>query len=119
MKRVEDLDVFKLSHALALEIYKLTSYFPREEMYGLASQMRRAAVAVTSNLVEGANRNSRAEYHQFAGIAKGSAGEISYQLLLAMDLGYISMEEGERLRDDYARVIQMLTKLIKALRDDS
>ncbi|MBI5167533.1 MAG: four helix bundle protein [candidate division NC10 bacterium] len=115
MKRVEDLDVFKLSHALALEIYKLTSHFPKDEMYGLVSQMRRAATAVSSNLVEGAGRNSRAEYRHFVGVAKGSAGEIRYQLLLATDLGYLSREEGIRLQGEYGRVMQMLTKLIRSL----
>jgi four helix bundle protein len=92
MKSVEDLDVFKLSHEMALAIYVLTKNFPEEEKFGLTSQMRRAAYSVPMNLVEGANRLNAKEYRQFVGIAKGSAGEVTYQLLLARDLN-ISMRK--------------------------
>ena len=80
MKSVEELDVFKLSHEMALAIYELTRNFPEEEKFGLTSQMRRAAYSVPMNLVEGANRLNSKEYRQFVGIAKGSAGEVTYQL---------------------------------------
>ena len=86
MKKVEDLDVFKLSHSLTLEIFETTKTFPEEEKFGLISQMRRAAYSVPMNLMEGAHRLGSKEYRQFVGIAKGSAGEIKYQLLLAKDL---------------------------------
>jgi four helix bundle protein len=115
MRCVEDLDVFRLAHRLALDVYRVTESFPRAEQFGLTAQLRKAACSVPSNLVEGANRNSRAEYRSFAGIARGSAGEAGYQLLLAMDLGYLSREIGEQMRADYARVMQMLTKLITSL----
>jgi four helix bundle protein len=115
MRSVEDLDVFKLAHRLTLEVYKLTATFRKEEIYGLSAQMRRAATSVPANLVEGANRTSRAEYRNFVGIAKGSAGEIRYYLLLAMDLEYVSKLDAQRLRGEYARVIQMLTNLVKSL----
>ncbi len=112
---IEQLDVFKLAHELAVKIYRVTKGFPREEVYGLAAQMRRAASGILSNLSEGANRNSKAEYRRFASIAKGSAGEVYYQVLLAKDLGYINTEEFERLRNDYLRVLQMLEKLVQSL----
>jgi len=115
MRSVEDLDVFKLAHRLALEIYKLTATFPREELYGLTAQMRDAAASAPSNLVEGAHRNSPAEYRNFVGIARGSAGEVRYHLLLARDLGYAAPSETERLRGEYTRVIQMLTSLARAV----
>ncbi len=115
MNDVEDLDVFKLAHRLVIEIYRLTATFPKEEIYGLTSQMRRAATSVPANIMEGANRNSPAEYRNFVGISKGSAGEVRYYLLLAMDLQYIAKPDGERLRVDYLRVIQMLTNLVKSL----
>jgi four helix bundle protein len=118
MRSVEDLDVFRLAHRLALDVYRVTESFPKVEQFGLTAQLRRAACSVPSNIVEGANRNSRAEYRNFAGIARGSAGEVGYQLLLAMDLGYLPRETGQRLRGDYARVVQMLTNLIKSLRGD-
>jgi len=87
MKSVEDLDVFKLAHRLVLKIYPLTSTFPKEELYGLTSQMRRSAVSIPSNLSEGANRLTSAEYRHFVGIARGSVGEICYQILLTKDRG--------------------------------
>ncbi|MCR4286848.1 MAG: four helix bundle protein [Deltaproteobacteria bacterium] len=115
-KNVEDLEVFKLSHESALEVYKVTGRFPKEETYGLAQQMRRAAVSVPSNIAEGANRYGKTEYGRFVSIAKGSAGEIYYQLLLARDLGYLTPDDFVRLRGGYLRVLQMLQKLIKSLK---
>jgi four helix bundle protein len=115
MKRVEDLDVFKLSHSLALEIFELTKTFPEEEKFGLISQMRRAAYSIPMNLIEGAHRLSSKEYRRFVGIAKGSTGEIKYQLLLVKDLKYISEDKYSNLLSEYERVSQMLTKLAKSL----
>jgi four helix bundle protein len=108
MKSVEELDVFKLSHEMALAIYELTRNFPEEEKFGLTSQMRRAAYSVPMNLVE--------EYRQFVGIAKGSAGEVTYQLLLARDLKYIDEKIYDSYRSSYDRIAQMLTGLAKSLK---
>jgi four helix bundle protein len=115
MKRVEDLDVFKLSHSLALEVFELTKNFPEEEKFGLITQMRRASYSIPMNLMEGAHRLSPREYRQFVGIGKGSAGEIRYQLLLVRDLKFISEEVYSSLASKYERVSQMLTKLAKSL----
>jgi four helix bundle protein len=115
MKKVEDLDVFRLSHSLALEIFELTKTFPKEEKFGLISQMRRAAYSIPMNLMEGAYRLGSKEYRQFVGIAKGSAGEVRYQLLLVRDLKFISEETYASLGSRYERVTQMLTKLAKSL----
>lgn len=115
MKKVEELDVFKLSHLLTLGIFEITKSFPDEEKFGLVSQMRRAAYSIPMNLMEGAHRLSSREYRQFAGIAKGSTGEIKYQLLLVKDLEYISEDQYSNLRLKYERVSQMLTKLAKSL----
>ena len=115
MKSVEDLDVFKLAHQLALKIYSTTKGFPREEMFSLVDQMRRAATSVGMNLMEGAMRLGTKEYRQFVGIARGSAGEVCYQLLLARDLKYISNETYQELRAGYDRVIQMLSRLSQSL----
>jgi len=94
------LEVFKLAHALVLKVYKETRTFPREESFGLVTQLRRAAASVVANLVEGAGRLNQAEYRQFAGIARGSAAETSYHLLLARDLCYIAREESHKLREE-------------------
>jgi len=115
MKKVEELDVFKLSHSLAIKIFEITKTFPEEEKFGLISQARRAAYSIPMNLMEGAHRLSSKEYRQFVGIAKGSAGEIKYQLLLVKDLKYISDENYSELLPKYERVSQMLTKLAKSL----
>ena len=115
MKSVEELDVFKLAHELALNVYKVTIRFPREESFNLVSQMRRAASSVGMNLVEGSMRLNTREFRQFVGIARGSAAEVSYQLLLARDLGYISAKVYDELRSGYERVGQMLTRLAQSL----
>jgi four helix bundle protein len=119
MKSVEQLDVFKLAHELVLKIYFITKSFPREETYSLIDQMRRAAISVGMNLMEGAMRLGTKEYRQFVGIARGSAGEVCYQLLIARDLKYISDETYNELRGGYDRVIQMLTRLSESLENDS
>jgi four helix bundle protein len=115
MKSVEQLDVFKLAHELALKVYKITITFPKEESFNLVAQMRRAATSVGMNLVEGSMRLNSREFRQFVGIARGSAAEVSYQLLLAKDLGYISKKTYDELRSGYDRVGQMLTRLAQSL----
>ena len=94
MKTVEELDVFKLAHELTLKVFEITKTFPHEEKFGIVSQMRRAAYSIPMNLMEGSHRLSSKEFtkefRQFVGIAKGSTGEIKYQLLLVRDLIYIS-----------------------------
>ena len=109
---VEDLDVFKLAHQLALKIYSTTRGFP---LFSLVDQMRRAATSVGINLMEKAMRLGSREYRQFVGIARGSAGEVCYQLLLAKDLKYISNETYQELRSGYDRVIQMFSRLSQSL----
>jgi four helix bundle protein len=115
MQSVEDLDVFKLAHELVLKTYELTKRLPAAERFGLAAQMQRSAYSIPMNLTEGSHRLSKKEYRQFVGIARGSAGEIKYQLLLAKDLRYITEKEYSDLRMNYERVSQMLTRLAESL----
>jgi len=115
IKSVWDMDVFNLAHELTLKIYKITGNFPKIEIYCLASQMRRAAASIPMNIAEGASRNSKAEYKRFVSIAKGSAGEISYQIILSRDLGYINADTCKQLIESYNRVGQMLTRLTQSL----
>jgi four helix bundle protein len=114
-RRVEDLDVFKLAHELALGVYQVTRRFPKDETFSLVAQLRRAAASVPANLAEGAGRLNRGEYRQFVGVAKGSTAEVGYHLLLAKDLGYFAAAQYEPLREGYVRVGQMLTRLAQAL----
>jgi len=116
ISRAQDMDVFKLSHSLTIEIYKLTEKFPSDEKFGLSAQMRRAAYSIPVNIVEGASRLGTKEYRQFVGIARGSSAEISYQVLLSKDLGYLSEQDYRSLRERYDRVAEMLTGLIKTLK---
>ena len=115
MKTVEELDVFKLAHELTLTVFDISKTFPEEEKFGIISQMRRAAYSIPMNLMEGSHRLSSKEFRQFVGIARGSAGEIKYQLLLVRDLKYISEAMHAELISKYERVSQMLTKLAKSL----
>jgi four helix bundle protein len=75
INRAQDMDVFKLSHSLTIEIYKLTEKFPPEEKFGLSAQIRRSAYSIPVNIVEGASRLGTKEYRQFVGIARGSSAE--------------------------------------------
>ena len=110
--------LFKLAHQLALKTYAATRAHPKEELFSLGDQTRRAAASVGMNLMEGAMRLGSKEYRQFVGIARGSAGEVCYQLLLARDLKYISNETYRELRTGYDRVVQMLSRLSQSLADE-
>lgn len=89
----KQLTVWQKAYELALEIYKFSKAFPKEEIYGLTSQMRRAAVSIPANIAEGYERKNRKEYLQFLYIAKGSTGEVETYLSLARDLGYLSSQD--------------------------
>lgn len=115
IKSVEDLEVFKKSHLLVLKIYELTKQFPPDERYGLVSQIRRAAYSIPSNLMEGGNRLGSKEYRQFAGIARGSAAELKYQLFLSKDLGYMPEEKYIEIEKEILEISRMITGLTNTL----
>ncbi len=114
---VEELEVFKRSHKLTLDIYKVTKGFPQTEKFGLVAQMRRAAASINTNLLEGSHRLSRKEFRQFVGISKGSAGELKYHLLLAKDLGYLLESDYCNLKDEVEQISMMLNGLVRSLTD--
>ena len=115
IESVEDLEVFKRSHQLTLKIYKISENFPRDEIYGLISQMKRAAASICANLLEGSYRLNRAEYRQFVGIARGSSGELKYHVMLAKDLGYISADDYASLKIELDEITKMLRGLAASL----
>ncbi|MCL2369130.1 MAG: four helix bundle protein [Alphaproteobacteria bacterium] len=115
MNNVKNLNVYKRAHLLALEIYKATSKFPREEIYALASQMRRSAYSINSNLSEGGAIDSNKEYKHFIGIAKGSAAELEYQVLLSKDIGYIDGDMADKIINEIQQIINMLVGLQKSI----
>ncbi len=112
---IEELEVFKRSHSLTLEIYRITKNFPESEKFGLVPQMRRCVSSIASNLIEGAHRLSTKEFRKFAGVAKGSVGELKYHLLLAKDLDYLYEDEYNRLKLEIEEISKMLNGLIKSL----
>jgi len=107
------LDAWKESMFLVKAVYEITRDFPREEVYGLSQQMRRAAVSVPSNLAEGAARTSRKEFAQFLSIAKGSLSELETQLLIATDLQY--MDRDSLIFPRLEKVSRLLAGLHKSL----
>jgi four helix bundle protein len=113
------MTVWQQSHQLTLEIYKITASFPRAELYGLTSQIRRACVSVPANIAEGCGRSGDAELARFLQIAMGSASELEYHLLLAHDLGLLNTSVHGRLAGLVIEVKRMLTSFIQRLRADS
>lgn len=111
----EQLRVWQISHELGLHVYRISKAFPDEEKYGLTAQLRRAATAVPTNIVEGNSRGHRREYIQFCRIAKSSAVEVKYLLRLARDLGYLSEAEYRSLFDRYEHLGALLHFMIRKL----
>ena len=110
------LKAFQLADALAVAVYRGTTSFPKEEMFGLTSQMRRAAVSVPSNIVEGAARQSKADYLRFLNMAYGSAREAEYQISLSEKLGFLDSVSAETLLRKAAETAKVLNGLIRGLR---
>jgi len=116
MKNFHDLMVWQRAHDFVLKLYRSTKAFPREEVYGLTSQIRRAAVSVPSNIAEGCGRQGDRELARFCQIAMGLASEAEYQLLLAHDLGYLESNEYKQLNQQLIEVKRMLNGFIKKLK---
>lgn len=118
MKTHKDLDLWKLSVDLVTIIYQLTSSFPKEEIFGLTNQMRRASVSIPSNIAEGAARNYNKEFLQFLYIALGSQQELDTQLLIAKNLKFISEEQYNNTLIEIQSVGKLLNGLIKYLKSN-
>ena len=115
IKSYKDLVVYQRSYKLALEIYQVTRSFPKEEVYGLTSQMRRSAVSVPCNIAEGYRRGHRKEYLQFLHVAYGSCGELETLLSLSHDLGFIEKGNFEMLYSLQEETSRLLRGLILSL----
>ena len=118
MKDFHQLKVWEKAHRLTLDVYKATVNFPRSELYGLTSQIRRASLSIPSNIAEGCGRNSDADFARFLQVAMGSASETEYQLILSKDLDYLSAEYYKVLQGEVEEVKRMLASLLKTLRAD-
>jgi four helix bundle protein len=111
-----NLRVWQRAHQMTLDVYGETRSFPKEERYRLTSQLRRAATSVPANIAEGCGRNGDAELARFLTIAKGSASELDYFLLLAHDLGYLKSSRYEQLAQDVHDISRMLANFVDRLR---
>jgi four helix bundle protein len=110
--------VWMKSHHLTLEVYKVSEKFPKNEMFGLTNQIRRACASIAANIAEGCGRDSDADFARFLQMAMGSASELEYHLLLASDLGFLDKTVYEDLNSKTSEVKQMLASFIKKLKAD-
>ncbi len=111
MRDFKSLFVWQKSHELTLSIYKSTSGFPKEELFGLISQMRRSSSSISTNIAEGRGRTTQSQMAHFLNIALGSASELRYQILLSKDLEFISEQIFIEQSDLVVEVMKMLTSL--------
>lgn len=117
MQSFRNLTVWEKAHNLTLDVYKSSKAFPREERYGLTSQMRRCSVSIGANIAEGCCRKGDIELNRFLQIAMGSASELEYHLLLAHDLDFLNLADYKRLCGTTIEVKRMLTSLVKKLKN--
>ena len=115
MRNYRDLQTWNKAHNLTLELYKLSRYFPKEEIYGLTSQLRRAASSIGANLAEGCGRQSNPEFARFVRISMGSASELDYHLLLSRDLGFLENTTYDRVSKGLTEVRKMLASLLSTV----
>ncbi|PWJ67062.1 MULTISPECIES: four helix bundle protein [unclassified Fibrobacter] len=108
MRDFHSLDIWKKSHELTLDVYRVTETFPKNEIFALTSQVRRAAYSIPMNIAEGCGRKSEAEFCQFLNISSGSASELEYQMLLARDLGYLDSIAFNQLSEKVVTVRKMI-----------
>ena len=115
IRSYKDLIVYQKAYQLSLHIYRVTENFPKAEIYGLVSQMRRSAVSIPANIAEGYRRGHRKEYIQFLRIAQGSCGELETFLSMSKDLGFIKEKDFEELEITQDEISRLLQALISAL----
>jgi four helix bundle protein len=118
VKDFRDLKVWEKSHNLALLVYKHTQSFPKQELFGITSQMRRAAVSIPTNIAEGCGRAGNGDFARFLYIAMGSASELEYLLLISLDLGYLDRIDYKELDVAATEVKRMLASLISKVNAD-
>ena len=116
MRDFRNLKVWEKAHRLALTVYVATKDFPKEERFGLTSQVRRSVVSIASNIAEGCGRGGERELARFLDIAAGSAAEFEYQVLLARELHFLDKKTYDQIAADIREVKQMLASLIRKLR---
>lgn len=116
MQDFREVKVWAKSHQLALDIYQVTASFPKAELFGLTSQIRRSCASVPANIAEGCGRGGKNELARYLAIAAGSASELQYHILLARDLTLLDTKTHSRLSHEIDQVMKMLTAFIRTLR---
>lgn len=119
MQDFHSLKVWQKAHRLTLAIYQVTTSFPREEIFGLTSQLRRCSASIPANSAEGCGRNGKAEFARFCSISMGSASELEYHLLLSKDLKLIKLDDYEKLSERATEIKRMLAGLLQKLRTEN
>jgi four helix bundle protein len=119
MRDFKGLRAWQKAHELVIAVYRSTGAFPRDELYGLTSQVRRGSVSIASNIAEGCGRRSQPEMAHFLHVAIGSANEVEYQLLLARDLGYLEDSRFRYLEQVVSEARRMITTLARKVERDS
>ena len=117
MRNYRELQVWNKAHSLTIDLYRASRAFPREEMYGVTSQLRRAATSIGANLAEGCGRRTSNELARFVRIAMGSASELDYHLLLCRDLEFLKDDEFKKLSARLIEVRKMLTAFLSSVEE--
>ncbi len=112
-----DLEVWKRAHGAVLEVYRVTNSFPRNEQFGVTSQLRRAAYSIPANMAEGFGRRTTKELLQSLAVANGSLEEMRYFLLLSRDLRYLAPEQFDKMEKELKAIAQMLAALVRSLKN--
>ena len=118
MKNFRDLQVWHKAHSLTLASCRITNTFPKQEMYGLTSQIRRSAASVAANIAEGCGKRGNREFYRLLNMALGSASELEYHFLLAHDLNFVSEESYKRLDHSVVGINRMLASLVVRVQAD-
>ena len=119
MRDFHQLSVWQKSHQFTLHVYTLTRAYPKEELFGLTSQIRRSSSSIATNIAEGCGRGSDADFGRFLQMAMGSASESEYQILLSFDLNYIDENQYKQMNAKVTEIKRMLSSLISKTKADS
>lgn len=119
MRDFHQLSVWQKSHQFTLDVYTLTRAYPKEELFGLTSQIRRSSSSIATNIAEGCGRGSDADFGRFLQMAMGSASESEYQILLSFDLNYIDENQYKQMNAKVTEIKRMLSSLISKTKADS
>jgi len=112
----QKIQAWERGHQMTLDVYRMTRHYPREELFGLASQMRRAAASIPTNIAEGCGRRSEADLARFMDMSRGSTSELTYQMLLSRDLDYLAHDEAEKMMNELDEIGRMITSYSRQLR---